>query len=465
MHNASIQQARLPPEVWCTVWSFLSDDELFRVTQVCSSWRSRATGYAAFWKHVRFWTAVHAAGEDCEDGMCECPTTVTEPLHNLPEVSARLERSNAVPITLEVCIYPVFSDHRLARRLAKIVQPHAHRITNLICRFGDVSFFIDFMHRAEHFDSLRLLHMSRISYCQNEQNIWPFSKMRLDELELPQLQEFRGYGDFIWNIAYQPETPAFPSLERLRCDFRDARSLLDCLQCCPRLVFLNSQLCELPATAPTATPLDCDTEPAPLLRVLILDVMTPQWASLIAPLIHRPTLTDLTLRYAELDQATLFSPFATLSGELRLKVQADSYRIIVVATDANASVRRLQFSADYDLTPYIPVLRRVWRYVSNTLSDLTMPWDLRAALLDTALRAARLSRINFTGASGSSPPILELMALNDAAFAGRPQLPALSTLAFSGYRNHPLSSAAAEELAAALSDSAPSLDYCCVELL
>ncbi|EJD37167.1 hypothetical protein AURDEDRAFT_173803 [Auricularia subglabra TFB-10046 SS5] len=461
-HNASLPHAKLPAEVWCIVWSFLPDEySVVCVTHVCSAWRTIATGYAQFWTHVRFWTTVHTAGGSCDDKMCECPTD--EQLHNMDKVATWLGRSKAAPITMDVCVHPVFSEHKLARRLAKIVRPHAHRITDLICEFGDVSFFIDFMQRAKQFDSLRLLRMRRMTYLLYEDNTWPFSKLRLDEIHVPQLQEFRGYCDFQWDITGLPGAAAFSVLQSLRCAFVDARTMFDCLRCCPCLVFLNAELCDLPATALPPTPSKENETLSPQLAVLILDRMTPHWAALIAPLIHRAALKSLILRYMFFAAETLFSPLTSLSGALYLEVSFDDYDVTVDATDEQAHSRHLEFHVTRDATRGVRALGYLWRALhSCNLATLSIAWPLRAALLNTSLRASQLSRIKFTishdDIGNSGPSIADLLALNDAAEVGQPHLPKLSTLVLSSRGNHSLSAAPVKEYATALSNSVLSIE-------
>ncbi|EJD37131.1 hypothetical protein AURDEDRAFT_129628 [Auricularia subglabra TFB-10046 SS5] len=461
-HNRIYVHANFPPELWCMIWAFLDEDELVGVTHVCRAWRSISTECAKFWTNVRFWTTVHAARSSCEDGLCECPEDV-KATHSLHKVATWLGRSKGLRITLDISIYPVFSDHNLAVQLAEIVRPHGHRIKSTILEFGDVSFFVQFAQLVTRFDALAFLRLRRTTYLQGEHNTWPMTKLRLKELHIPRLRELRGYGDFWWNIPSPPTGPSFPVLERLRCDFRDAQTFFNCLRSCPSLLFLNTELKDLPALvhAPSANILDADL--APHLAELILDRMTAQWESLLSRVVRRPKLERLTLRCNSYDAGTLFIPLTSLSGAVDMSLTADSWEIILEAEDENGTSRHLEFGHGDARAGDMQSLGRMWGHLrGSVLRKLTISWALRGALLNTTLVAPRLSLMTFVvnerAGQHSDRGVEELLTHNDPSLAGRPDLPNLTSLKLVHQRyphistNAKISASAVNGLASALSE-------------
>ncbi|EJD34947.1 hypothetical protein AURDEDRAFT_175985 [Auricularia subglabra TFB-10046 SS5] len=474
-HNATYAHANFPSEVWCIIWAFLEEDELVGVTHVCRAWRAISTDCASFWTNIRFWTTVHAARSSCKDGLCECPEEVQQ-THNLHKVATWLGRSKGLRVTLDITVYPVFSEHSLAVQLAEIVRPHGHRITSTILEFGDVSFFVQFAQLVKRFDALEFLRLSRTTYLHGEHNTWPMTKLRLEELHIPQLREVRGYGDFWWNIPSQPTGPSFPVLERLRCDFRDAQTFYNCLRSCPSLLFLNTELKDLPASVQAPSTNIPDADLAPHLEELILDRMTAQWESLLSRVVLRQTLKRLTLRYNSYDAGTLFLPLASLSGAVDMRLTAKSCESTLEAEDEKGSSRHLEFGHGDAGASDMQSLGRMWGHLrGSVLRKLTISWALRGALLNTTLVAPRLSRITFVvkepAGEHSDRGVEELLAHNDPSLAGRPDIPSLTSLKLVQRRypdirsNAKLSASAVNGLAAALSKCALSVQLVAVDLV
>jgi len=127
--------ARIPAEVWCQVFSFLSQPDRFAVSRVSRNWRSVTIESPSLWTDIDYYCAIQnktctcqTCSEDVRHPPCMgCGQRFPSEVNNLGEVRTALARSGDMPLRLEVTL----AGQATSFFIASLLRPNAERITSL----------------------------------------------------------------------------------------------------------------------------------------------------------------------------------------------------------------------------------------------------------------------------------------------------------------------------------------------
>lgn len=231
LNHQALPQQRLPNELWCGIWDFLTADDCATVTKVCRDWRSTATNCSRLWRSLRYstWRHGNAAAS------------------NLKLVSAFISRSGGLPLSLRIEIND--SGHSTMRRvgaLAEVIKPHLHRIQALEIFADHVEGANEFISHCAALPALESLEMVLGVEDVEEHDYFEEDWEWRTEMSLPALQSFIVVvkGDNFPRFYPEAFRAHYQNLRKLQAPFTQAEDLLSLLRACPNVKELILQIGE-----------------------------------------------------------------------------------------------------------------------------------------------------------------------------------------------------------------------------
>ncbi|EJD37315.1 hypothetical protein AURDEDRAFT_173589 [Auricularia subglabra TFB-10046 SS5] len=269
-HNERLSlQNRLPVEIWCHVWQYLPFADRIAVTHVCSRWRSTVLDFPALWKHLTFYTTLHASHCFCagcfdkenEEYERHAPgwedSRYPEHATNILDAEIILSRARGLPLHITLDIIPCrVRIGELAGLLLYLSTDHPAQLRTLVVRTADVSAVYGLLRECKALPSLESLSVEALPVKDDDEpSSYPQDNSFIPRyLSLPRLETLHVFARF----ELQGET--LPSVRFLTFEPTHAvhAGLRMALAACPGTSHLTLRLGELLSEKENAFSRDAD---------------------------------------------------------------------------------------------------------------------------------------------------------------------------------------------------------------